>query len=299
MSMLPFAQRFGFDTSKPVTDDFPDKARVSLAYLLKDLIDRRYVMPWHQVHDELHRVGAITEGYLDQFPDASELTTGLVLLQGMEWHRVYTFCERAYKKLLRTVEGWDDEMDGMVTTVAIGEVRDYYQGELNELLGENNIGYHFVDGEFQRRGRAQTQKSIQRVGMVLSQTRLAPVRDHFNKALKYFNERPAPEKENCVKEAVCALEAAVDILTGKPASKDFTRAVKQLQGNDPGQIPPPIAEGMIKLHAYRGSAQGVGHAALQGSSVSEIEAELVLSLVASYVTYLADLFPEEGQEIPF
>lgn len=304
MSMLPFAQRFGFDTSKPVTDDFPDKARVSLAYLFRDLLDRRYIESWHRVHQELHRTGAITDDVitddvLGQYPAKKDLDTALVLLQEMKWDRVYSFCERAYRRLLRTVEGWDDEMDGMVTTVAIGEVRDYYQGELNELLGENNIGYHFVDGEFQRRGRAQTQKSIQRVGTVLSQSRLVPVRVHFNKALKYFNERPEPEKENCVKEAVCALEAAVEVLTRKPASKDFTKAVRQLEGSGPGQIPPPIVQGMIKLYAYRGSAQGVSHAALEGSNVSEIEAELVLTLVASYVTYLADLFPEEEQEIPF
>ena len=85
----------------------------------------------------------------------------------------------------------------------------------------------------------------------------------------------------------------------KPASKNFTRAVKQLEGNGPEQIPPPIAEGMIRLHAYRGSGQGVAHAALGGSRVSEVEAELVLNLVASYVTYLVDFFPQPEDETPF
>ena len=69
-------------------------------------------------------------------------------------------------------------------------------------------------------------------------------------------------------------------------------------GNVPGQIPPPIAESMLKIHAYRGSGQGVSHAALQGNRVEQAEAELTLSLVASYVTYLVSLYPRED-EIPF
>ena len=168
------------------------------------------------------------------------------------------------------------------------------------MLAEENIGYHFVDGQLQRRGRPQTQKSVQRLGAVLANSRLARVRAHFNKARKFFDERPEPDAENCVKEAVCALEASAEIFTGKPASRDFDRVIRQLQGNKLGEIPPPIAEGMIKLRAYRGGAQGVAHAALQGSTVSEIEAELVLSLVAAYITYLYDLFLQEEEEgIPF
>ena len=108
----------------------------------------------------------------------------------------------------------------------------------------------------------------------------------------------APEAGFCA-NCGTALEASVEVLTGKSVSKSFDRAIRQLQGNEPGRIPPPIAEGMIKLRAYRGGAQGVAHAALEGSLVSEIEAELVLSLVAAYITYLVDLFPQEEEEIPF
>ena len=60
-----------------------------------------------------------------------------------------------------------------------------------------------------------------------------------------------------------------------------------------------MAIGIIKLHAYRGSGQGVAHAALAGTKVSELEAELVLSLVASYITYLTDLLLRPEDENPF
>ena len=54
-----------------------------------------------------------------------------------------------------------------VLDTPLSEVKAYYTDEINTLLAEENIGYQFVNGEFQRRGRAQTQKNIQRVGVVL------------------------------------------------------------------------------------------------------------------------------------
>ena len=71
--------------------------------------------------------------------------------------------------------------------------------------------------------------------------------DYYSKARKFFDQRPSPDMENCIKESLCALEACVEALTGKPASNDFTKVINQLKGNDPKQIPAPIAEAMIKL----------------------------------------------------
>jgi hypothetical protein len=186
-----------------------------------------------------------------------------------------------------------------VETKGLSQVREYYTDELNNILAEENIGYTFINGEFQRRGRPQTQKSIQRLGAVLADPRLARVRAHFNEARSFFDERPDADVEDCVKEAVCALEAAVEILTDRPASRDFERMIKRLEGGESGEIPPPIAQGMIKLRAYRGSAQGVAHAALKGNVVSEAEAELVLSVVAACVTYLHDVLSPQEEQFPF
>jgi hypothetical protein len=38
---------------------------------------------------------------------------------------------------------------------------------------------------------------------------------------------------------------------------------------------------------------------LEGGYVDMVEAELVLSLVATYITYLNDRFPVNEEEIPF
>jgi hypothetical protein len=299
MSEIPFIQRFGLAQSKPIDDDFPKSARIALAYLLWDLVEREYVESWRGVHKELGRVGRLSGLGWDS--SESDFDMDVRLLQDMTWIQIYTFCERVHDQLLIPAGYLPDDApdDAWVETANISEVRKYFAGELNSILAEENLDYHFVNGRFQRRGRPQTQENIQRIGKVLVDSRLSSVRVYFNRARKFFDERPDPDAENCVKESICALEAAVEVLTGKPVSGDFAKTVKQLQGNQSGQIPPPIAEGMIKLHAYRGAGKGVAHAALQGSSVSEIEAELVMSLVATYITYLYDLFPQVEDALPF
>lgn len=305
MTKTPFNQRFGLAESKPISNDFPKTAQIALTYLIESLASREYqnFKFKQKVTTELFRSGRQHDADENQF--GSFLDFVLSLLGDMKWEQIYIFCERIYDTLLApagTTSYYGNPNDPEINweeNESLSEIQEYFTNEVNTILVEENLTYHFVNGQFQRRGRAQTQKSLQRVGTVLSNPDLANVLSHYNKAREFFDEFPEPDVKNCVKEALCALEACLEILSKKSASKNFTKVVKQLEGNDNGQIPQPIAQGMIKLHAYRGSGQGVAHAALQGSRVSEVEAELVLSLVASYITYLVDLLLLSEEDIPF
>lgn len=299
MSKVSFAQRFGFEKGAPISNDFPSTARTALAYLLEDLANRDYerLKPKQAIIAEICRTGRqkpVDENQYETFFDQV-----LWHLDNMEWEQVYTFCERAYERLLAPIGvliyheninysdvEWKEEMP-------LVEVQKYFKTEINSILVEENLAYNFINGQFQRRGRAQTQKNIQRVGTVLANPDLADARNHYNRAREFFDQRPEPDVQNCVKEAVCALESCVFTLF-KSSTNNFTRTIKQID-----KIPPTISEGIIKLYSYRGDAKGVAHAAPQGSQVSEIEAELVLSLVASYITYLVDLQFYPYDEIPF
>ncbi len=277
----------------PVDNDFPKRAIIALGYVMVDLQEKGYLVVEKDILLELNRIGRLTsadigsegKGFINQVASR---------LQLLEWDQVYLFCDRTYDNLLSPVgdPSWDE------WSISIDEVRQYFEKEVNQILDEENLLFYFENGKFHRKGQAQTQRAFEQVGRVLSDERLLQVKHHYNKARSFFNLRPKSDTANCVKEALCALEACIEILTGKPASKDFNKIIKNLMGNDPGQIPPPIAESMLKIHAYRGSGQGVSHAALQGNRVEQAEAELTLRLVASYVTYLVSLYPRED-EIPF
>lgn len=317
MNKVPISQRLGLENAKPIYDDFPESARVALGYLLADLVDRGYTISRANQGERKRKM--VTELYRtcrEGSPIPDEVSNELFdlgyhatsILQKAEWEKVYILCEWVYEHLL-TEAGYVKKTDQFDTakhlghdaiwkqTVSLEEVRNYSTKELNEILDEENIGYQFTGGQFHRRGRAQTQKNFQRVGSILGDSKLRKVRTHYNKARKFFDERPEPDVENCVKEALCALEVCLTILTQNPA--DFTKVIKQYQGNGPKQIPSPIAQGMIKLHDYRGSGEGVAHAALGGNKVTDVEAEFVLSAVATYITYLVELLSEPDDEIPF
>lgn len=299
MTSVPFRQRFGLDESKPIDNDFPESARIALAYLIKDLKEQRAFSDFDGdgVATEALRTGRLTNEECPFDRNTSFFSRILEPLKSMRWWQIYTFCERIFRYHLGEA-GWVADDEQWVVSRTKEEVRAYFTSQVNEILAEENMAYRFQDGQFQRQGRAHTQRSFQRVGNVLVQARFNDARNHYNKARKFFDMQPEPDVQNCVKEAICALEAGLETLSQRPASKEFAKVVKQLEGNGARQIPPPIAEGMIRLHGYRGSGQGVAHAATTGNRVTAVDAELVLSLVASYITYLADILTEE-EEIPF
>jgi hypothetical protein len=297
MSSVPFKQRFGFDQLKPIDNDFPETAKIALAHLLVKFNQEKIVNK-DDIYSELLRTSRFIGDSQKLGSQTSFFNIVIEIFRNMKWWQIYTICERIYDNNLRAT-GYNEYDNNWIEVLSSQDVKTLFTKEINNILAEESLAYDFYNGRFQRRGRAQTQINFQRVGSVLSNPLLVDIRNHYNKARRFFDVRPEPDKENCVKESLCALEACLETIIGKPASKDFEKVVRQLQGNDIKQIPSPTVEGIIKLHAYRGSGQGVAHAALQGNRVSILEAELVLNLVASYITYLVDLLLSQELDVPF
>ncbi len=127
------------------------------------------------------------------------------------------------------------------------------------------------------------------VKTILANAKLPEVYEHFSKSVNFYDNTLEPDIQNCVKEAACALEAYISKQTGE---KDFDVAIRKLSGNNVRQIPHTLTPGLSKLHDYRGGAKGVAHAAIEGSKITKLEAELVLNLTASYLVYFHELFLE-------
>lgn len=301
-SHIPFNQRFGVaQPDRPIDEDFPKPARTGVLSILAKLEAKNRVPSWSSLATEaLHTARRLKKEY----PDKSSEDICEAVLYDLSWDRVYMFCEKVFR-VLQPAREYDDSAQDFSRPPeyqiieTLEDSQSFFTRELNELLAEENLAYEFSEGMFQRRGRPHTQKMLQRVGMVLGEPKYVVARKHYNKAKAFFSERPAADVENCIKEAICALEAFVETLFGHRAAKSFDETLRTKQGNAEGEIPPTIVESIIKLRAFRGNAKGVAHAAIQGDFVSEIEAELVLSLVASYITYLRDRFPPSEEKIPF
>lgn len=291
--VIPFNQRFGADLiGRPLDKEVPASARMGLIGILSKLIDQGYIPGWYSLVREALLVARRLKQEFESTGD-EEICTAVI--KELAWDKFYVFCEKVYKTL-QPEQYWEDQLNDYVAVGTLEESQRHFTDEMNEFLAEENLAYEFMEGAFQRRGRPQTQKNLQRVSAVLADPRYAQARNHYNRAVKFFNERPAADVQNCITEAVGALESFTEILFGKNAAEGFDDVVRSKQGNLEGQIPPSIGESIIKLRAFRGDAQ---EAALEGGFAGGIEAELVLSLVASYITYLRDRFPPKEEEVPF
>lgn len=295
---MPFNVRNGIHMNV-VTNDFPKETRNALYIILTRFVDKCCISGgWYNLCKELYRTCRYELNYTEQQEYEPIFKEGLYKAS---WNKVFMFIERVYDVYLDEVLLYDRNGDPYDCAYTKDEVKEEFSKEINTLLLEDNIAFEFQNGEFYRRGRAITQKSIMRVGTVLGDNRLQKVKKHFLKALEFFRSKDKPDYENTIKEAICALELTFDVLSGKKISKDFASMVKQFEGNSEKQIPSPIIQSMIKIYGYRNSGEGVSHGIDKGLRVTELEAELILNIAATNITYLYDFFTglEQEEELPF
>lgn len=290
-SYSTFNQRFGTSKKAKMVNDFPDTAKIALTHILVDYYRSLNLISFEKVIREMDRIGRlipqqITTESIDYFSEFYQR------IAQMKWEQVFCFCERVYSHLLYSRQYGASEEN-------LIQVKQGFEKEINNLLGEENIGFFFKEGSFQRLGRAHTNKSLEQVNSVLSDPKMEAVKLFFQKSENFFQQIPKPDSANCIKEAECALEATLDIIFIEKV-KDYDRALNNIQNETGILIPRTIIESVKKIYAYRGDATGVAHASEEGSRVTPLEAELVMSVIASFITYLYDaiILPREAS-VPF
>jgi len=128
---------------------------------------------------------------------------------------------------------------------------------------------------------------VEQVRTLLQEPRFEGADQQFQKALDHLNKRPEPDKENCVKDAVGAVEAVTRILSGDPKLK-----LSDALGKEPFRsgIHPTLRVAIEKLYAYRGDVGGVAHGQVGPSQVGIEEAEWALTTALAAILYLVKKF---------
>ena len=106
---------------------------------------------------------------------------------------------------------------------------------------------------------------------------------HFEKAIKALNVRPNPDVENCVKDAVSAIESVGRIIVNNDKAL-LSDIIKDMAKNE--LIPRPLDEAIQKIYAYRGDQGGITHGLVGESKVTIDEAGFVLAMSAAIIIYL-------------
>lgn len=110
------------------------------------------------------------------------------------------------------------------------------------------------------------------------------VKEHLNKAIEYFKQKPESDNRNSIKESISAVEAVCRQLTG---AEDLNKALKQL--NEKGiPIHERFKDGIRSFYNFTNQEDtGIRHALLkEGYSPSKAEAYFMLLSCSAFINYL-------------
>ncbi|WP_421718070.1 hypothetical protein [Algiphilus sp.] len=295
----PFSARYRGQHCQ-IESAFPSSARTALLHLLYDLKDRGYVAGWPAIARELQRIGRQPPIKYDSSSTAADRQAredAQAGLNSLKWEKAYDFCERLHNHLAQDVISWLDYETSEVATPK-SEVQEYIARELERVFLEEGLAYEFFNGLVRRRGRKHTVEKATRAQVVLGDNRLADTRKHYEKALQFFRHPTKPDYENCVKEAVCSIEAAGKSLFPEARAATLGDLANWFVRQKDYPVPRALVKTIEGIYAYRSGGDGVGHGGAKGGTATAEVAEYVLSVSASQIIYLVDL-ASTNEEIPF
>jgi len=295
----PFSSRYSGE-HRQIDGDFPNTARIALLHLVLDLVEQQYVAGWYAIARELQRIARRPATVYDALNVASiekANEDAHKLIWDIGWDRVYDFCERLYSHLVCEV-GYEGQY-GYVVLKAKSEVQAYVTDELQRLFLEEQLAFEFSDGLVRRQGRKHTVNMTTKAQIVLGDSRLTEARKHYDKALQFFRLPSNPDYENCVKECVCAVEAAGRTLFPMSKANTLGDLAKWLGNTSEVTVPKAIAQTITGIYAYRSGGNGVGHGGAEGGIATLEVTEYVLAVCASQIIFLVDVSKQLDTEVPF
>lgn len=105
---------------------------------------------------------------------------------------------------------------------------------------------------------------------------------HIQQAITHLSDREKPDLRNVIKEAISAVEATCQQITGRPKAS-LGDALKHI-GVD--QMHPALNQALDKLYGWTSDADGIRHALSSDATVEFAEAKFMLVTCAAFVNYL-------------
>jgi hypothetical protein len=298
---VPFSQQLS-GGRRWINDDFPDTARIALIHLLHELVDRGYTSGWVPLDKEIRRIARDEPCTYDD-SKAADLSAACVSVtqhvKEIKWTAALDFCERLHSYLARDVTEWNDFARSAEIVIAREKIQLFIAEELERIFLEERLGFSFSNNELRLRARRHSTQQIVKVEPTFADPRLTEARQHYAKALRYFESAENPDFENTVKEAVCAVEAAAKRLFPEAKGKTLGEVMKEIGNGKQKRVPKQLADTIVGLFAYRNGGEGIAHGATDGGKPSRAIAEYVLAVAASQIIFLHTLEGDSAVEVPF
>lgn len=185
------------------------------------------------------------------------------------------------RRLVYEIEWWEF-YDSCEALVRISKTSKELIERIEAIFAEENLPYAMTpNGIVWRFSQPAAAAINEATRLLVEDESLRGPAEQWQKALGHLSERP-PDAQNCIKDAVGALEGTGRILSGRDVetlSKLIVPFSKEIG------MHPTLATVADKLYAYRGDEQAVAHGAIRELGGLAAEAELVLHLSAATIVY--------------
>lgn len=264
-----FSKRYGLRPTPAglLYEEVPDSARVGLYHVLEHFFYDQRNQQWSKCSKlyynicialRIPRKRNISEGY-----EASMVLEHLIM--NCEWSQFYDICEV------------------MWSNIDYSATRDELSAHINSLFGEEQLGFELRNGKVEKVGSGFVDSRIKEARYLLTDPEFQGADKQFEKAIRAINVRPSADVENCIKDAVAAIESVGRIIVNKDKAL-LSDIIKDLVNK--GIIPRLLGDIIQKIYAYRGDEPGVTHGLVGDSKVTIDEAELVLAMSAATIMFL-------------
>ena len=280
-----FSKRYGYGAcaSAPIYQDAPEKLRIGLCNLIQDYVDANNLPDYSSLYLKitfwLKKQRKKNISYLEEIKS--------LILTELSWYELFELIEYLYG--LVAFYYYDEyKQQWQSFTDQVNQIRYDYTVKINQLFEDENIGWRLKKGKFERIGQEFLETEvIQKTKDILKNELFAGPNKQFNKAIGFLSKRPDPDLENCVKEAVGALEGVARLLINDE-TVSLGKAVDKLIAM--GKIRKPFDKIFDALYGFASTVPGARHAAVKPSNMSVPEASFVLYSSAVCIVFLCETF---------
>ena len=109
------------------------------------------------------------------------------------------------------------------------------------------------------------------------------VKQHLKTAITLLSDRENPDYRNSIKESISAVEALCKKVTGDEKAT-LGRAIKKL--DEKSSIHSSLKEAFSSLYGYTSDADGIRHALMKESNLTNTEARFMLISCSAFINYV-------------
>lgn len=151
---------------------------------------------------------------------------------------------------------------------------------LNHILERELSGYRIIGG---RIAPISSTEEVQTVQMALDDPCFPGASAHLKTALDLLSRKTNPDYRNSIKESISAVESASCAITGD-RSASLGAALKRLAESH--SLHGALKDGFLKLYGYTSDGDGIRHAMLEESNLTQADAVYFLVSCSAFVNYL-------------